>query len=517
MSLRRVALICLYDQACLGARSLAASALQAGHTVRLINLKMFRQKFLPHESSSTELEQLRATGFRPVVEVQSHGDVVCPYPFEITERERELFWSELARLQPDVIGFSLTSVVVPLAQEFAQEIRVRFPNARLIVGGIHATLDPAGCLEWADAVCVGEGEGALLEYLDDPTRTDIANLWTSAAQNPVRPLIQDLDSMPLPLYVEHNVVIEDDRACALMDLPKVVLADIPVISSTRGCPFGCSYCLHGNVREMYRGQKYARRQSVDRFLHDLQWYKRHFPITGFNLWDDVFMIGRAWIDEFCEKYPRVFPNFPFAGYAHPTTCDLDMLKKLKKAGCIAVSLGLQTGSDRLNREVYRRNTPMSEFVRLGHEIVEAGYEQIVYDVMSRCEFETEEDCLATVDLLAQMPKASRINAKHLTVYPFAPIGQLQLPRTQMTPQDFRFYEFLYLLAGMPGFDVRLLPALAESKSLRENPDVLREVLLESAPLYDELALLRHQMPWGVRCAAGHLFSQIREAVRRRLR
>jgi len=124
-----------------------------------------------------------------------------PVPTPLTAIERELLLGELERFGADIVGFSLTSSHLPLAIELSQLIRARFPKMRQIWAASNPTMDPEGCLEHADAVCVGEGEEALLEYARTRGAPSIANLWTrdparAIVRNPMRPMIQDLDSLP---------------------------------------------------------------------------------------------------------------------------------------------------------------------------------------------------------------------------------------------------------------------------------------------------------------------------------
>ncbi len=516
-----VVFITFYDHCAFGARSLAADVIAQGHEAALLVMKMFRPKFQPHEKIH-EMDWLFEQGHKPVVAVQPFDAVFCPYPHEITEKEYKLFWDKFDSLHPDIAAFSLTSVFVPLAQKISVEMRKRYPHVLQQWGGIHPTLDPVSCLEYADIVCVGEGEGAMRDMLADTERLDIPNLWRKdprtgeIVKNPCRPLIQDLDSLVMPLYGDHDFVIEDDKCTPIMELPDEILIETPIITSQRGCPFGCTYCLHGNVRKIYSGQKYLRRKSVDRFLDDLEVYAKKFPLPGFNMFDDVFVIGKDWIDEFCQKYTKRFPGVPFASYAHPATSNLDMLKKIRAAGGIGISLGIQTGSDRLNKQVYNRHTPMREYIRIGKEIVEAGFDEIVYDIMTRCEFETEDDYKATADLLSKMPKPFRLNVKRLVVYPFAPIGRLSMEKAHVPDEVAFFYEMLFLLDEAPGFDPKMLPLLIPavmSKETIDGPMKLMRHLYAEKWRREEL---ERTMPWGVRRSLKHLTSQTADALKRHL-
>lgn len=522
----RVALITLYNHYALGARCVAASALKAGHQVELILLKRFISKAISRDDPVRT--QLQADGQMPVFEVQPWHDLVCPYPDPISDQEREILFERLDALKPEIIGFSLTSTYIPCAIELSRTLRVRYPHARQVWGGIHPTLASEECLAHADAVCAGEGDEAFLEYLADPTRTDIANFIFKGAdgsiiRNSLRPLIQDLDALPFPLYSEtHEILIDQDRTWRRSELPAVERVDQVILSSHRGCPFSCTYCLHGVVRKMYSGEKYLRRKSVDYFLKEAQARIEDSGIQVLNLWDDVFMIDENWINEFCEKYPKRI-GLPFGAYGHPNSTTRSMLEKLKKIGCCFVSIGIQSGSEYVTRDVYKRTVSVEKLINFGRDLIETGNDVLCYDLLSRCEFEREEDLKATVHLVARLPKPVKVVIKQLTVFPFTEIRNVNLPRPNLSTKIYLFYEMLCLLAAQPGFDQKLLDVLVEDPHLREHPELIEHWVrgLASADnqnrdIRERLARLENQMPWGVKKAAKHLAGQLAGWANRRL-
>ncbi|MCL5271690.1 MAG: cobalamin B12-binding domain-containing protein, partial [bacterium] len=156
----RVVFVTLYNQCAYGPRCLSANLLRHGHEVFVLNFKLFRS--VPIDRADVEhRRRIAANGFLPVYETLAHHDIVCGYPTTVTDTERETLFAEIEKLAPEVLCFSLTSSHVPLAQSLSRECRRRFPRTMQVWGGIHPTMDPTGCLEFADAVCVGEGDEAL--------------------------------------------------------------------------------------------------------------------------------------------------------------------------------------------------------------------------------------------------------------------------------------------------------------------------------------------------------------------
>lgn len=520
----RIVLLTIYDQTAYGPRCIAAAAKAAGHEVLLITFKRHVVRAISREDP-TEREAIAAAGHLPLYDVTPFFDVACPFPTPVTDAEIELLLRRIERFAPDVLGLSLTSAHLPLVKNVSARIRERFPRLKQVWGGIHPTMDPVGCLEHADAVCVGEGDDAFVEYLANPNRTDIRNFYFRDGNgghiaNPLRPLIQDLDRLPMAMFGENETLIDEDRDLGMSDFsnkegPHVHL----VIASQRGCPFSCSYCLHCVTRDLYAHQKYLRRRRVDRFLDEVEHRVRQYQPEWIYFWDEIFMIGREWIEEFCEKYPKRI-GVPFAGYAHPQTTSKAMLEMLAKAGLRFVSVGIQSGSERIRRDIYDRPTSNADYIRFGHDLIETGFDgKVVYDMLTSCPFEREDDLRATIDLLSKMPKAAHVTLKRLVFFPFTRINNIREPRVNLDPQTYLFYDMLTILAGLPGVPPAILPRLADDAHLKANPEILQKWAQEMQKSKEEreslegrIKQLEAQLPWGIKRAARHLLLQIDNRV-----
>lgn len=129
---------------------------------------------------------------------------------------------QVERFRPDVVMCSSTTYGWNLLRALLRQIREHFPRLPMVVGGIHPTVAPDRVLgePFVDAICVGEGEEAILELLDVLTpgqsppfsRLDIRNIWFKqngqVIRNALRPLVSDLDALPFPdkaLFRRHGL------------------------------------------------------------------------------------------------------------------------------------------------------------------------------------------------------------------------------------------------------------------------------------------------------------------------
>jgi anaerobic magnesium-protoporphyrin IX monomethyl ester cyclase len=119
-----------------------------------------------------------------------------------------------------LIGITVMTNYFYKAKQLTEALRERL-DVPIVWGGIHPTVQPEECLAYADVVCVGEGEEALVELANhitgEKSYQDVANLGYKSADggivvNPVRPLVHDLDALPFPDFgPENHYVLHEGR------------------------------------------------------------------------------------------------------------------------------------------------------------------------------------------------------------------------------------------------------------------------------------------------------------------
>lgn len=144
---------------------------------------------------------------------------------------------DYASLKADLIGIS---ILTPTAKR-GYEIAKRFPKDKVIMGGVHASLLPDEGLECSRQVVVGEAEDVITDVVEGRRREPVVQ------GGPVK----DLDSLPNPDFS----LIKGYRARPL----------IMPISTSRGCPFDCSFC---SVTKMF-GRKY-RFRSAEHIIKEMR-------------------------------------------------------------------------------------------------------------------------------------------------------------------------------------------------------------------------------------------------------
>ena len=231
----------------------------------------------------------------------------------------------------DIIAVSTISSTAPRA--YAIAARARRKNIPVIMGGPHVTFQADEALEYSDFVIRGEGEKALMRFIDvwesNGDYRTVPNLsfkqQGQTIHNPLSPLNPNLDVNPIPdfsLYSGKADIISKNKS-------------IPVQIS-RGCPFNCSFC---SVTPIF-GKKY-RFRSVENVMDELREY-RHKGKTIF-FYDDNFAANPRHTRRLLKAMIR--ENFHFRWSAQvraDVTRDPELIKLMKKAGCHTLYIGFES-------------------------------------------------------------------------------------------------------------------------------------------------------------------------------
>ena len=303
--------------------------------------------------------------------------------------------------RPDLVCMSIMSVDADVFKSLATDIKDRYPDIFIVVGGPHVTFEVDDVRQWSiDAAIQGEGDWAyrdLLRAVDAGEPVDgIANVHTRTTANPMQRLIEPLDDLPRP-----------DRE--LVYFPGGHLANLNVKSfmTSRGCAYRCTYCFNSKLNEMYSGNgKPVRRFSVDYMIGEIERVVTDYGATFIRLGDDVFAYRiDDWLLEFSKKYTRRI-GLPFYCLVRPDLLKPDLVQVLRQAGCHSINMSIEAGSERLRRDVLIRSMSDRVIFDAIKNVHDAGI-HIYANAMLGLPNTTIEDDIETV----------RFTAKHRVAYP----------------------------------------------------------------------------------------------------
>jgi anaerobic magnesium-protoporphyrin IX monomethyl ester cyclase len=261
---------------------------------------------------------------------------------EVVERVREA--------RPGLIGVSMTTRQWLRARHLVGVIREHL-DVPVVAGGLHATFSPEAVLAAPgfDFAGLGECEEAMVDLVAalEAGRSPhgIANIWVRGGFRPVlRKPVEPIDRLPF-------------AARDLLDEPRGTVQ----VSTQRGCPFPCTYCGARMFNELYEGTgEYGRRRSHENVFEELRGLREQGRLSYVIFLDDTFTIHHPWVKEFCRRYKEEF-SVPFCLHARVETVNEPMLEMLAGAGCQMITYGVESGSERVRREVMKRPVTNQRF------------------------------------------------------------------------------------------------------------------------------------------------------------
>jgi radical SAM superfamily enzyme YgiQ (UPF0313 family) len=266
--------------------------------------------------------------------------------------------NRVKKLRPDIVAFSVISDNYKWTLETAKQIKDD-TKAKIIFGGVHPTSVPEYVLKdgIADYLIIGEGEQAFVDLVSALEKGNspekIANICGYKPGgyylNPVRPPIQDLDSLPFP---DKDLFFNECR---------MIVSDSYTIMGSRGCNNSCSYCWNSLINNIYPGGIYFRRRSPENVIKELKWARERYAIKKVTFYDEVFTSDKEWFRKFLGLYSDEL-GLPFFCCVHPRDIDEESVKLLSDSGCAALNIGIQTASEEIRRRILNRSGPNSQII-----------------------------------------------------------------------------------------------------------------------------------------------------------
>jgi len=231
----------------------------------------------------------------------------------------------------DIVGISTITPTAPRAYAIADQIREM--GIPVIIGGPHVTFLPDEALEHADFVIRGEGENALMKFIDSwegsSDFSGVPNLSYKkdgrVIHNPVMPLVNDLDSIPFA-----------DFALLQKKILRIAGQNTIPVQTSRGCPFNCSFC---SVTGMF-GKK-VRFRSTENIIEELRQYNHRKNVIFF--YDDNFTANRARTKRLLNAMMKENFKFKWSTQVRVDIAkDEELVKMMKDAGCHTLYIGFES-------------------------------------------------------------------------------------------------------------------------------------------------------------------------------
>ena len=298
-------------------------------------------------------------------------------------------------------------------------------KGKIIVGGPHTSVALETIPEFVDYVVQGEGERAIIEIINGNINDRV---FRAERMN-------DLNSLPFQPWDIFNKM-PYHYSCKWLDVKPVY-----AMNASRGCPFNCSFCSVGSIW----GKQYTY-FSADRIISEIEYLIKKFDAKGIYFREDNFTLNLERVKDFCEKLVKKNLNIQWACETRVDTLDnKDIIKLMSAAGCRAVYLGVESGSQKM-LDILNKNITVEQI------------ESVVtlckkYNIRTYCSLitgvpgETYDDYLLTKKLMDKLkPYSNSFNV--FVGIPYSSLYKYVL--------DNNLYEYIddLGLVYLPGYDIK---------------------------------------------------------------
>jgi len=278
-----------------------------------------------------------------MLEKNSIPHVVCDAAAENVDEKKLL--EIIENYQPNFIGITTNIAIIYAAVISAKNIKAKFKNIKIIMGGpwAHANYELLLEADIADIVCFGEAEYTLVEILK--TYTNNINVLSSVSgisykfenkiiRTQAKPPITDLDEIPFPNWKMFPI--------KKYDAAHRYKPFVPIITS-RGCPYDCINCT-----KIIHGYK-PRLRSIQNIIEELEYLKKEINPNEIVIMDDIFNYDLERAKKLLREIIKRNFNFKFQllNGIRADNIDLEFAYLLKASGTYKVAIGIESGSQKV--------------------------------------------------------------------------------------------------------------------------------------------------------------------------
>ncbi len=383
--------------------------------------------------------------------------------------DNETLASMLASHQFDIV---LMGGLIPVYKRiiaYAEIIKRIRPSAYIVVGGSAGMSVPELLLKnsQVDAVCAGEGEHAIVDFIrafSEGGRDGLSTIpgFYFKDGNRIyfsgnRPLIKDLDTesdspaydlLPMETYLGN---------------PKVGIGrDVDIISS-RGCPFQCTFCYQPWGRNF-------RSHSISFVFEMIKHLRNEYKIDFVSFQDDEFMADKKRVLEFCERVQLEAPGLKWSCTGRANLVSYDIAKVMRKAGCVSISYGFESGSSRMLESMNKHVTipQMEEAIRINRSLGMMVPVSFIIGMPG----EDENSCRQTIDFCVRNSLSLK-SIMFATPYPGTAIFDFALKTGRLKKE--MLHDFVMKLDDARDFIINLTDSFSDKALIAKHQAMIDEV------------------------------------------
>jgi radical SAM superfamily enzyme YgiQ (UPF0313 family) len=358
---------------------------------------------------------------------------------------------ELRSFNPDVVGITSVTPSIYEAYKVAETAKKVREDCIVVLGGPHATFTPRQTMEeckYIDIIVKGEGEETtreLIENIEKGASLKGVKGITFREKNEIidtepRPFIKNIDNIPFP-----------SRDLLPMHLYNFNGVKYTTMLTSRGCPFGCSFCSSSRLfGGCWRGR------SPENVLEEMKIVYEEYGIRNIEFIDDTFTLDQKRAEKICDGIIEQGWDISWGASSRVDTLSRELAEKMKKAGCWIIFLGIESGSQKILDAIGKRIT-LEQAKKAVKILKEAGIQVLGSFIIGFLQ-DTKETIKETIKF-AKSLNLDYAEFSILTPYPGTPIFDYAKKNNMLLTEDWSKYTATEPIIKIEGISEKEIKAL----------------------------------------------------------
>ena len=331
----------------------------------------------------------------------------------------KIMHQELVSFKPELIGLSATTALIPDAYQCADICKSLFPDVTIVIGGIHPTVLPELTLRECNSVDIvvrSEGEFTMCDIAKGISCKKIHGIsyrYNGKIVHTIdRPILTNIDEIDMPA---RHLLDMDFYLQPTPDVMRGIEIRATHIFTARGCPYNCEFCAGAK----FFGQR-VRFHSPEYVLNEIDYLISHYPIEGIHFVEDLFLANKKRAQKICHELIRrkINRKIRWSAQLRANLASKEMLMLMKKAGCIQIEYGFESGSQRV-LDIMNKKTTVQQNYHAAKITKEVGL-RLLADILLGMPGETKDDILKTIQFIKET-NPHYVGLAKLTPIPGSPI------------------------------------------------------------------------------------------------
>ncbi|MDP2276693.1 MAG: radical SAM protein [Nitrospirota bacterium] len=213
-----------------------------------------------------------------------------------------------------------------------KNLREKYPKAKHIAGGPHATVFQEESIKYFDALIIGDGEENIVKAVEDFKNHSLQTIYEETS-------IIDINKYDFPRrhFLPKTAIARKGLMTLKYKKGFDELLGTTVIFS-RGCPYDCYFCAMPQVKQYCPGVRYRKPELIEQ---EIEYLKREYGLQGISLLDEIGVPpGHEKAVKHLEAIGRT--GIVWRGQCRVDGITPEIAKLLKDTGCVTMCLGVES-------------------------------------------------------------------------------------------------------------------------------------------------------------------------------